>query len=123
MSQGAINDLEKKLGGQIKNLRAQIKELQGEFKEVSKSNKTMKAEIKAYDSQFKDLNEMYHGMEDRVLVAEKLLKFTEIQKDKMDEEQREVKYRGIIDEAFKPTHQRVLELQSKMGELSRVYID
>lgn len=55
---------------------------------------------------------------ERVDVVEKLLKFSNLQRDPMQRSEMEQYCMEYVDEAFKPTQQRVLELQTKMGMLA-----
>ena len=58
---------------------------------------------------------------ERLLIVEKLLKFTNLEKERLTWAAFDNRMRTVIDEQFFPTQQRVLQLQDKMGEMAKHY--
>ena len=69
------------------------------------------------------IDDEHDAIDERLLILEKLLKFSNINRPNITFNKFDDHMRSMIDEFFTPTTRRVLELQEKMGELSKIYLN
>lgn len=114
--------MDQNIANELQLLKEKIQRNEKGMKELMKLNKECKERHDCTHKQFGELRAFIKSKDDtashRLDICEKLLKFTNIQHDKMERAEIEQFILTHVDKAFKPTQKRVLELQSKMGSMS-----
>lgn len=104
----------------LDRLQATTKRTQVQIKELLEAHaQSQEAHEQQVDS-FGDLKDSHSAHHGRLLVVEKLLEFTSLQQQPLDFSELENRLNRRIEEQYAPTQQRVLELQSQMGDIARL---
>jgi len=104
----------------LDRLQAATRRAQVQIKELLEAHAESQEAHEQQADSFDDLKDSHSAHHDRLLIVEKLLEFTSLQQQPLDFSELENRLNKRIEEQYAPTQQRVLELQSQMGDIARL---